>query len=77
VSFAHAIEFLIERQVIHGDEKLYWDAAREIRNIGSHPESRAVMPPAQTLKSLGRAAHDINLLFARAQRVSPWASGRT
>jgi hypothetical protein len=64
VSFAHAVDALIERGVIRGDERLYWDAAREIRNIGSTPSpvqsfhrgrpSRALARPPTTSISSSR-----------------------
>jgi hypothetical protein len=73
--FAEAVRYLVGRRVIRSDEQQQWDAARQLRNIGSHPEQRTVMTPGQTLKSLGRVAHDINLLFLRARRVVGSAEG--
>jgi hypothetical protein len=67
--FAEMIDWLTAKGVIVARERFFWDAARHLRNIASHPERRAVMPPGQTLATLRGTAHHINLLFARGQRT--------
>lgn len=64
-SFEHAIDWLIEREVIPSGDHERWDAVRELRNAASHPERQEIMPPGAVLGGLKATAHNINRLFAR------------
>jgi hypothetical protein len=69
-TFDQTIEYLVARRLILEEERIYWDASRKLRNIGSHPEQQTVMPPGVVLGTLKRTAHDINLLFVRVGRFA-------
>lgn len=64
-TFKKAIGFLVERGVIPAEDRGRWEAARQLRNVASHPERASVMPPGAVLGMLRANAHDINRLFAR------------
>jgi Domain of unknown function (DUF4145) len=66
--FSTALRMLIERDVIPEQDRESWDAARELRNAGSHREEHQALPPGDILRHLEMAVHDINRLFARQAR---------
>lgn len=63
--FEAALKLLIEKDVIPEQDSERWDAARKLRNAGSHREEHQALPPGTILRHLEVAAHDINRLFAR------------
>lgn len=63
------IRWLADKQAIPASELERWHAARELRNVGSHPDQPAVMPPGAALKMVEDVAADIDELFARVRRI--------
>ena len=62
-SFHEAVAYLLERDLIAPSEAERWTAARRLRNIASHPEQAAVVPPGMALRMLRAAQRDIDSLF--------------
>jgi len=62
--FARTIDWLVKHGAIPAADKQRWHAARELRNIGSHPEQQWVLPPGQALTMLTVTAESVNSLFA-------------
>jgi hypothetical protein len=63
-SFEEAIAFLVEAGVIRSGGEPRWTAMRQLRNISSHAEESAAMPPGAALSSLRHMAADIESLFS-------------
>lgn len=64
-TFAETLDWLIEWDIISEAERDRWSGRRQLRNLASHPDEAAVMPPAEVLRILETSAHDMNRLFAR------------
>lgn len=58
------ITWLINRGIIPSAEADRWDAARQLRNIASHPTNQAIFTPGMALNFLEGVANDINALFS-------------
>ena len=62
-AFEKRLEWLAEQDVIRATSKKTWHAVRELRNIGSHPDSQQIFSPGMAVESLQRCAELINSLF--------------
>jgi hypothetical protein len=70
-TFAARIRWLNQQGVIPDDEVHRWDAIREIRNIGSHPDFQRVGPPGQALSTLKIIAQSIDQVLGLGRVSSP------
>jgi hypothetical protein len=62
-SFKARLDWLLRQGVIDVGSHFRWDAVRNLRNIGSHPDFQSLHPPASVLTSFMRMADRINALF--------------
>ena len=62
--YEEAVEYLGERGVIASHQLERWHAARQLRNMSSHPERATVVPPGMAARMLRTTATDIDVLFA-------------
>ena len=58
-TFYKKVNLLIEMGVIPQQEKQWWDAVRDLRNITSHPEKQMIVPPADTLAVIMDKLHSL------------------
>jgi len=65
-NFKQKIEYLCRKEVISEQQKARWHAARELRNIASHPQRQSIYPPGQAVGILERVAGQVNSLFSNA-----------
>jgi hypothetical protein len=70
LSFFEAIDFLVEMSLIPENERERWTAAKNLRNLASHPERATVVPPGFTLRMLRASAGDIDGLFSPSPDTS-------
>ncbi len=59
-SFAKRINWLVGEGVIPKRDVVRWDAIRQIRNMGSHPEFQRIGPPGQAVETLRILATSID-----------------
>jgi hypothetical protein len=64
LSFFEAIDFLVEMGLIPENGRERWTAAKNLRNLASHPERATVVPPGFAQRMLTVSARDIDNLFA-------------
>ncbi|MDQ6750398.1 MAG: DUF4145 domain-containing protein [Actinomycetota bacterium] len=69
--FARTIDWLVKHGAIPAEEKERWHAARELRNIGSHPKQQWQVPPGQALSILTVTAEAVNALFTPRAGIEP------
>lgn len=62
-NFADLIGELAGRGIIRHDERGMWDAARNLRNMSSHPERAMIAPPGYALAAIDHTARRINQIF--------------
>lgn len=62
-TYSENIAMLIKAEVIPASEVDYWNAARELRNLFSHPERQMIFPPGVTLGMLQTTSDRLNELF--------------
>lgn len=62
-NFADLIGALAGRGIIRSDERKMWDAARNLRNMSSHPERPTILPPGLALAAIDVTARKINQIF--------------
>lgn len=62
-SFAENIESLIKAGIIPESDKMRWEAIRNLRNIGSHPEFQKILSPGIAIPNLFTTAELLNALF--------------
>lgn len=67
-SLARRIRWLIAEGVIPEEMARRWDAIRELRNIGSHPEFQMLHLPGDALESLAIVADSVDALFVTRPR---------
>jgi hypothetical protein len=65
-SFAARIDWLLKQGMILEEERIRWDALRNLRNFASHPEMQMIHPPGSVLMSFQLAVLQINALFEQA-----------
>jgi hypothetical protein len=63
--YAARVRWLASREAIPEVDLNRWSAARELRNVASHPGSAVAMAPGPALAMLEASARDINDLFRR------------
>ncbi len=62
--YSENIAKLVEAEVIPASKADLWKAARELRNLFSHPERQMIFPPGVTLGMLQTTADRLNDLFS-------------
>ncbi len=70
---ARRIQWLEAEGIIPSDLAPRWNAIRELRNIGSHPDFQMLHPPGDVLTSLKTVAEAVGELFA-SPRLAPQSS---
>jgi hypothetical protein len=63
-SFRQRIKWLVDQGALAKADEPRWDAQRELRNIGSHPDFQMLHMPGDVLHSLRVIAASVNELFA-------------
>lgn len=58
-TFHQRVNWLIKNGVIPQQEKEWWDAVRDLRNMTSHPENQMIVPPANTLTVIMDKLHSL------------------
>lgn len=64
--YEETIELLVDHGLISTEQTERWTAARHLRNLVSHPERAAVVPPGSALRMLKVSAADIEALYTAA-----------
>jgi hypothetical protein len=62
-SFQEKIQFLLDRNVIAGENFPQWNAVRLLRNKSSHPKEQTILTPGMVATMLEQIAKRINELF--------------
>jgi hypothetical protein len=62
-TFEKKIDWLISQSVIAAGDVQKWRAIRRLRNSTSHPGNQMILPPGNTIGTLGDVAKIINSLF--------------
>lgn len=63
-TFQKRVAYLRKENVLSEEENAQWDALRNLRNIGSHPDQQTILPPGVTLGFVFGISGLINKLFA-------------
>lgn len=61
--FKRRIEWLVEQGTIPEDMLPRWEAIRDLRNIGTHPDFQQLHPPGESMTTLTIIAESVNELF--------------
>ena len=67
-AYSDNIAMLIKAGVIPASDAELWNAARELRNLFSHPERQMIFPPGVTLGILQTTSDHLNELFPSQNR---------
>src|SRR5947199_4604690 len=59
-TFQEKIGFLSDKNIISNQDFFWWDAVRNLRNLSSHPQEQAILPPGAVASTLYRIAEQIN-----------------
>ena len=59
------IEWLTDKRIIQGDEKIRWDSIRKLRNLRSHPKNQMIFTPGNAIRFLAAITDEINSLFQK------------
>jgi hypothetical protein len=62
-SFAGRLDWLKRRGVLSEQDRRWWEAITQLRNIGSHPEFQSLHPPGSVLRTFQNVAREISALF--------------
>ena len=62
--FAHRIKWLVERGAILPEDRIRWDAVRDLRNSTSHPKNQSIFDPNMALSMLEGTVALIGHLFS-------------
>ena len=64
-TFNKKIEWLTDKRIIQGDEKIRWDSIRKLRNLRSHPKNQMILTPGNAIRFLAAITDEINSLFQK------------
>ena len=71
LNYRDRLDWLDIQEILPPGDLPRWQAARQLRNSGSHPSSTTVMPAGAVFDQLRRSAWDINAIFRRVRARPP------